>query len=378
MDSVSAASGNRLMRAKRLVVKIGSSLLVDETSGQIRHEWLATLAADVAARRDAGQEVLIVSSGAIAVGRRHLGIVGRDLRLEEKQAAAATGQIRLAHAYQEALLAHGITVAQILLTLDDTERRRRHLNARATLCQLLDLGAVPIINENDTVATEEIRFGDNDRLAARVAAMVGADALALLSDIDGLYDSDPRVNPDAAHIDEMDAITPEVEAMAGSVLRGYASGGMVTKLQAAKIALAGGCHMAIADGRLPHPLQALAEGGRCTWFTAKATPHSARKQWIAGSLKPKGFVSVDDGAWTALRNGRSLLPAGVAAVSGAFARGDLVAIVSADGRELGRGLSAYSCADARRIAGHKTSEIEEILGYRGRDEVIHRDDLVID
>jgi glutamate 5-kinase len=378
MDTVTRTAGNRLTDAKRLVVKIGSALLVDETSGHIRREWLATLAADVAARRAAGQEVLIVSSGAIAVGRRHLGITGRDLRLEEKQAAAATGQIRLAHAYQEALLAHGITVAQILLTLDDTEGRRRHLNARATLRQLLDLGAVPIINENDTVATEEIRFGDNDRLAARVAAMVGADALALLSDIDGLYDSDPRANPDAAHIAEIDAVTPDVEAMAGKVLRGYASGGMVTKLQAAKIALAGGCHMAIGDGRPEHPLQALADGARCTWFVARATPQSARKQWIAGSLKPKGVLSVDDGAWKALRNGRSLLPAGVSGVTGRFARGDLVAIRNAEGQELGRGLSAYSSADAQLIAGHKSSEIERILGYRGRDEVIHRDDLVLD
>jgi glutamate 5-kinase len=369
---------HRLTDAKRLVVKIGSALLVEDEGGRIRHDWLATLAADVAEFRAGGREVLIVSSGAIAVGRRLLGIADSALRLEEKQAAAATGQIRLAHAFQEALLPHDITVAQILLTLDDTERRRRHLNARATLRQLLDLGAVPVINENDTVATEEIRFGDNDRLAARVAAMVGADALVLLSDIDGLYDADPRVHPNATHIAEVSAVTPAVEAMAGTAARGYASGGMVTKLQAAKIALAGGCHMVIADGRDAHPLRALLAGARCTWFVASAAPHSARKRWIAGSLKPKGALRVDDGARRALRDGRSLLPVGVANVTGRFERGDLVTIRASDGCELGRGLCAYSSDDAVLIAGHKTSEIENILGYRGRDEIIHRDDLVLD
>ncbi len=368
----------RLTQAQRLVVKIGSALLVDNQSGRIRTAWLESLAADVAARRGAGQEVLIVSSGAIAVGRRHLGLEHDGLRLEEKQAAAATGQIRLAHAFQDALLGHGITVAQILLTLDDTEERRRHLNARATLQQLLDLGAVPVINENDTVATSEIRFGDNDRLAARVAVMVGADALILLSDIDGLYDADPKQNQHARHIPDVTAVTSEIEAMAGTAATGYASGGMVTKLQAAKIALAGGCHMAIADGRSEHPLQLLADGARSTWFVAGATPRTARKRWIAGSLKPKGVLTVDDGACRALRNGRSLLPAGISLVAGRFDRGDLVAVRSADGIELGRGLCAYSSEDASSIAGHKSSEIEEILGYRGRDEVVHRDDLVLD
>jgi len=368
----------RLSDAKRLVIKIGSALLVQDESGRIRREWLASLAADIAERRAAGQEVLIVSSGAIAVGRRRLGLTERALRLEEKQAAAATGQIRLAHAFEEALQQHDIAVAQILLTLDDTEERRRHLNARATLRQLLDLGVVPVINENDTVATAEIRFGDNDRLAARVAAMIGADVLVLLSDIDGLYESDPREAPDAAHLAEIAAITPEIEAMAGAPATGYASGGMVTKLQAARIAVAGGCHMVIADGRAPHPLRAIAQGGRCTWFTARANPHAARKRWIAGSLKPKGTLTIDDGALGALRRGRSLLPAGVSAVAGRFERGDLVRLRTADGREPGRGLCAYSSADATRIAGHKTSEIERILGYRGRDEIIHRDDLVLD
>ena len=369
---------DRLSNARRVVVKIGSALIVDNETGQMRTTWLQSLAADVAARRGAGQDVLIVSSGAIAVGRRHLGLSHADLRLEEKQAAAATGQIRLAHAFQEALLPHGITVAQILLTLDDTEERRRHLNARATLQQLLDLKALPVINENDTVATSEIRFGDNDRLAARVAVMTGSDTLVLLSDIDGLYDADPRRNDDARHIPEIRAVTAEIEAMAGAAATGYASGGMVTKLQAAKIALAGGCSMAIADGRTENPLQALTDGARVSWFLSNATPRTARKRWIAGSLKPKGVVTVDGGACTALQNGRSLLPAGISSVTGRFERGDLVTVRSTDGSELGRGLSAYSSPDAARIAGHKSSEIENILGYRGRDEVIHRDDLVLD
>jgi glutamate 5-kinase len=369
---------SRLHNARRVVVKIGSALLVDNESGLIRTDWLESLASDVAACREKGQEVLIVSSGAIAVGRRHLGLSHDGLRLEEKQAAAATGQIRLAHAFQDALLAHGVTVAQILLTLDDTEERRRHLNARATLQQLLDLKALPVINENDTVATSEIRFGDNDRLAARVAVMIGADSLVLLSDIDGLYDADPRLNDDAAHIPEVLGVTSKIEAMAGPAANGYSSGGMVTKLQAAKIALAGGCQMAIADGRPMNPLRAIADGARATWFVPKATPLTARKRWIAGSLKPKGVVTVDPGAWKALQNGRSLLPAGIAQVTGRFERGDLVTVRNVDGEELGRGLCAYSSQDAASIAGHKSSEIENILGYRGRDEVIHRDDLVLD
>jgi len=367
-----------LTKARRVVVKIGSSLLVDHQTGRIRGSWLKSLATDVAARRDAGQEILIVTSGAIAVGRRHLGLEQGNLRLEEKQAAAATGQIRLAHAFQDALLAHGVTVAQILLTLDDTEERRRHLNARATLQQLLDLGALPVINENDTVATSEIRFGDNDRLAARVAVMIGADVLVLLSDIDGLYDADPRANENARHIPEVTTVTPEIEAMAGMAATGYSSGGMVTKLQAAKIALLGGCHMVIADGQTLNPLQAIADGARVSWFVASATPRTARKRWIAGSLKPRGVLTVDPGACRALRNGRSLLPAGVSHVAGRFERGDLVTVRAPDGGELGRGLCAYSSEDATSIAGHKTSEIENILGYRGRDEVIHRDDLVLD
>ncbi len=368
----------RLTDARRLVVKIGSILLVDGDSGRLRERWLAALSDDVAALRDAGVEVLLVSSGSIAVGRSDLGLTRPILKLEEKQAAAAAGQIRLAHAYQEALARHGITVAQILLTPDDTEQRRRHLNARNTIETLLRLGAVPVINENDTVATDEIRFGDNDRLAARVAQMVSADALVLLSDIDGLYSADPRLDSAARFVPEVAEITPEIEAMAGSAVRGNASGGMVTKLIAARIAMAAGCHMVIADGKLEHGLAAIVDGARGTWFRPSAEPRTARKRWIASTVMAGGVIVVDDGAVAALGTGKSLLPAGVTRVEGAFERGDAVEIRTGDGRHIGKGLSAYSSADAGLIAGHKTREIEALLGYRGRDEMIHRDDLVLD
>jgi glutamate 5-kinase len=366
-----------LASARRVIVKIGSALLVAD-SGQIRRPWLDTLTDDVARCRARGQEVILVSSGAIAVGRRHLGLSGRRLRLEEKQAAAATGQIRLAHAYQEALARHGITVAQILLTPDDTEERRRHLNARATFAQLLALGAVPVVNENDTVATAEIRFGDNDRLAARVAQMTSADMLVLLSDVDGLYTADPRIEPAARHIPIVREIGPEIEAMAGEAAPGYSSGGMVTKLAAARIATNAGCHMVIAHGKVAGcPLAAIEAGGRATLFLPRGEPRSARKAWIAGAVNPTGTLTVDDGAAGALRRGKSLLPAGVVAVDGVFDRGDAVIVRTRTGVEAGRGLSAYSSADIRRIAGYKSSEIAGILGYRGRDEIIHRDDLVV-
>jgi len=366
-----------LTATRRLVVKIGSALLVDEASGTIRRDWLDSLADDVARCRARGQEVLLVSSGAIALGRRHLMPERRSPKLEEKQAAAAAGQILLAHAYQESLARHGITVAQILLTLSDTEERRRHLNARNALQTLLRLGSVPVINENDTVATEEIRFGDNDRLAARVAQMVSADTLVLLSDIDGFYTTDPRRDPGATLIPEVTEITPEIEAMAGQARLGHSSGGMVTKLQAAKIALASGCRMAVTDGTREHPLAALEEGARCTWFLPSSEPRSARKRWIAGSLNPMGVITVDDGALKALANGKSLLPAGVTAVEGTFERGDAVVVRDRRQREVAHGLSAYAAVDARRIMGHKSHEIETLLGYRGRDEMIHRDDLVL-
>lgn len=361
----------------RLVVKVGSALLVEQEAGTIHRTWLAALAEDVAGLSARGIEVILVSSGAIAVGRRHLGLTRGTLKLEENQAAAATGQIRLAHAYEEALARHGVTVAQVLLTLADTEERRRHLNARNTLATLLRLGALPVINENDTVATSEIRFGDNDRLAARVAAMMNADALILLSDIDGLYSADPRQNPDARFIAEVPRLTPEIETMAGKAPPGYSSGGMVTKLAAARIAVSAGCRMAIANGRPQHPLAALEAGARATWFLSDVEPLTARKRYIAGSLKPRGRLVVDAGALRALRSGKSLLPAGVTAVEGAFDRGDAVIVETPESGEVARGLSAYSAADARRIRGHKSREIERILGYRGREELIHRDDLVL-
>ena len=374
-------SATALSQAKRLVVKIGSALLVGE-DGEIDRPWLDALVDDLARCRARRQEVIVVSSGAIAVGRRHLGLRGRALRLEEKQAAAATGQIRLAHAYQEALARHGITVAQILLTLEDTEERRRHLNARATFAQLLGLGAVPVVNENDTIATAEIRFGDNDRLAARVAQMASADMLVLLSDIDGLYSADPRHDPAARHIPLVRDLGPEIEGMAGSAPPGYSSGGMVTKLAAARIAMQAGCHMLIAEGRpkgneMAGPLGAIEAGARATLFLPHSEPRSARKAWIAGAVNPAGALIVDDGAARALHSGKSLLPAGVVGIEGAFERGDCVVIRTRAGIEAGRGLSAYAAADIRLIAGHKSGEIATILGYRGRDEIIHRDDLVL-
>lgn len=365
-----------LSDARRLVLKIGSSLLVGK-GGEINRPWLNALCDDIAAARARGQEVIVVTSGAVAVGRRHLGLGSRALRLNEKQAAAATGQIRLAHAYQETLANHGLMVAQLLLTLDDTENRRRYLNARNTLETLLRLGAVPVINENDTVATQEIRFGDNDRLAARVAQMIGADTLVLFSDIDGLYTANPREDPAARFIADVPELTPEIEAMAGDPGSALGSGGMVTKLQAARIALAAGCRMAIAPGKGAHPLRAMEEGGRCTWFHASEEPLRARKQWIAGSVKPQGALTVDAGAKRALAKGGSLLPAGVVGIEGDFQKGDAVVVVDRDDQPVGVGLTAYSAEDARRIIGRKSGDFESLLGYRGPDEIIHRDDLVI-
>jgi glutamate 5-kinase len=378
MEPISGkAMTEQLTGAARLVVKIGSALLVDDKTGIIRRAWLEALADDLNTLRQDGTEILVVSSGAIAVGRHHLGLTQKTIRLEEKQAAAANGQIQLAHAYQEALARHNISVAQILLTLSDTEERRRHLNARSTIMQLLTLGVVPVVNENDTVATAEIRFGDNDRLAARVAAMISADTLVLLSDIDGLYERDPRQNSNAKHIARVDEINPQIEAMAGKAPTGYSSGGMETKIQAAKVATAAGCRMAIMNGIDANPLRQLTEGARCTWFMPSASPLTARKRWIVGSLNPVGKILVDAGAERALKQGKSLLPAGVIHIQGTFERGDAVIVCAADGTEMARGLSAYSNTDAARIVGRKSGEIAEILGYRGRDELIHRDDLVL-
>jgi glutamate 5-kinase len=368
----------RLVEAKRVVVKVGSALLVDADKGRLNRGWLETFAADVAALRKRRQEVILVSSGAIALGRRHLDLGSGKLKLEESQAAAAVGQIRLAHAYKEILEGqHEITVAQILLTLGDTEQRRRYLNARGTLNTLLSLGAVPVINENDTVATAEIRYGDNDRLAARVAQMTGADCLVLLSDIDGLYTANPHENPEAELISRVLDITPAIEAMAGGVTSEFGTGGMLTKIAAAKIAVGAGCHLCIAKGADAHPLKRIEEGARCTWFVPSSTPSAARKQWIAGTLKPAGAIAVDEGAVRALMQGKSLLPAGVTRAVGRFDRGDTVSIVGPDGLEVARGICAYSDGDAARIIGRKSAEIERVLGFRGRDEIVHRDDLVL-
>jgi len=366
-----------LSRAKRLVIKVGSALLVDAGQGRLNRAWLQSFAADVAVMHNRGQEVILVSSGAIALGRRHLGLGSGKLKLEESQAAAAVGQIRLAHAYKELLDEHGITVAQILLTLGDTEQRRRYLNARGTLGTLLALRALPVINENDTVATAEIRYGDNDRLAARVAQMVGADCLVLLSDIDGLYSANPHEHPDAQFIPRVYDITPQIEAMAGGAGSAMGTGGMQTKIAAAKIAVGAGCHLCIAEGAHQHPLKRIEDGARCTWFVPSSTHLATRKQWIAGTLKPAGEIAVDEGAVRALLRGKSLLPAGVVRTAGRFERGDTVSIVGPDGTEVARGICAYSDGDATRIMGRKSMEIEQVLGFRGRDEIVHRDDLVV-
>ena len=377
MRPSAAAGGSRLATARRVVVKVGSALLVERSTGRLNRSWLESLADDLAALRARGQEVVLVSSGAIALGRRLLGLPAGKLRLEESQAAAAVGQIRLAHAWKEVLEHRGFKVAQVLLTLGDTEERRRYLNARNTLTTLTRLGAIPVINENDTVATAEIRYGDNDRLAARVAQMVSADALVLLSDVDGLYTADPTRDPKAEFIPEVPRITPGIEAMAGGSASDVGSGGMATKVMAAKIAVAAGCNLCITAGRETHPLSRIESGARCTWFLADATPVTARKQWIAGTLKPGGELHVDEGAAKALLQGRSLLPAGVVRVSGRFDRGDAVAVKGPDGLEIARGLTAYSSADAERVRGRRSAELEGLLGYRGRDEIIHRDDLVL-
>ena len=364
-------------KAKYIVVKVGSALLVDSASGALNRKWLATLCEDIAALKSAGTNVILVSSGAIALGRRALGLKDGTLRLEESQAAAAAGQVGLAQAYAEAFATHGITAAQVLLTLEDSEDRRRYLNARATLMTLLALGSVPVINENDTVATAEIRFGDNDRLAARVASMMGAELLVLLSDIDGLYTADPARDAKAEHIAEVKAITPAIEAMAGESVSGVGRGGMASKLVAARIATQAGTDVIVAKGGTAHPLAAIRGGARATRFHAATTPAAARKRWIAGGLKVEGTLTVDAGAARALASGKSLLPAGVTAADGDFERGDAVCICDAAGREIARGLAAYSAGDARAILGRRSAEIAAILGYRGRDAMVHRDDLAM-
>jgi glutamate 5-kinase len=366
-----------LTRARRIVVKVGSALLVDQATGQVNRAWLTTLVDDLLRLRARQQEVVLVSSGAIALGRRELKLPAGPLQLEQSQAAAAVGQIALAHIYKELLGASGVTVAQILLTLEDSERRRRYLNARATLSALIDLGALPVINENDTVATTEIRYGDNDRLAARVAQMTSADCLLLLSDVSGLYTADPNRDANARLIPEVREITPEIEAMGGDSASAVGTGGMATKIAAARIATSAGCAMAITAGAPLHPVRRLEEGADCTWFLPASNPENARKQWIAGVLRPSGSLTIDAGALRALRSGKSLLPAGVTAVSGRFERGDTVSVLDPEGAEIARGMIAYNDRDAIRLIGKRSADIEALLGFRGRAEMIHRDDLVV-
>lgn len=366
-----------LRNFRRIVVKVGSSLLIDSEAGEVRAGWLAALASDLAALHRGGRDVMVVSSGSIALGRSRLKLPRGPLKLEESQAAAAVGQIALARTWSEVLSAYEIDAGQILVTLQDTEERRRYLNARSTIAKLLEWRAIPVINENDTVATAEIRYGDNDRLAARVATMASADLLVLLSDIDGLYTAPPASDPTATLIPVVEAVTAEIESMAGAAGSELSRGGMRTKIEAAKIATTAGTHMLIANGKIDHPLRTIADGGRCTWFLTTANPVTARKRWIAGSLEPKGTLTIDAGAVCALRAGKSLLPAGVVRVEGQFARGDAVVVRGPDTDEIGRGLVAYDAEDAEKIIGHSSPDVMSILGISGRAEMIHRDDLVI-
>ncbi|MDF3413735.1 glutamate 5-kinase [Sulfitobacter sp. M57] len=365
-----------LSTAKRLVVKIGSALLVDRTTGDLRADWLHALAEDVRWLKGAGCDVVLVSSGSIALGRGVLGLPATSLALEQSQAAAAVGQIRLARAYEEVLAPHGIKTAQVLVTLEDSADRRRYLNSRATLETLLGFGVVPIVNENDTIATDEIRFGDNDRLAAQIAVTVGADQLILLSDVDGFYSANPNDDPTAKRFEVIDKITSEIEEMAGDAGSGLSKGGMKTKLLAAKTATAAGCAMAISEGSVMRPLRALEDGANATWFTAQTDPQAARKRWIA-AMKPRGAVTLDAGAVAALTKGKSLLPAGITAVSGSFDRGDSVALLDPAGRIIGAGLSRYASDEAAQIKGHQSARIEALLGYPGRAALIHRDDMAL-
>jgi glutamate 5-kinase len=362
---------------RRITVKVGSSLLIDRTQGCVKRDWLVSLAADIAGLHAKGADILVVSSGSIALGRKVLGLSETALELEDSQAAAAVGQIALARIWAEVLADRRITAGQILVTLGDTEERRRYLNARATIARLLGARAVPVINENDSVATNEIRYGDNDRLAARVATMASADLLILLSDVAGLYSAPPLENPDAMLVPVVTRVTAEIEVMAGGAASHLSRGGMRTKIEAAKIATAGGTHMLIADGRVPHPVARLQDGAPCTWFLTGSNPVTARKKWIAGSLEPRGALHIDAGAAAAMANGKSLLPAGVTRVEGNFARGDCVVIRNAQGGEIGRGLVAYDASEAVLIAGRNSQDIEQILGAPGRAAIIHRDDMVV-
>ena len=369
---------NLIQTSKRIIIKIGSALLIDKEKGTLRKKWLETLALDIFNLIKLKKEVVVVSSGSIALGKKQLNLKN-NLTLDEKQAAAATGQISLAHAWKEVMLEHGLNVAQILLAPDDTETRRKHLNARATLIKLLELGVIPVINENDTVSTEEIKFGDNDRLAARVAQMCSADLLILLSDINGLYSSDPNKNKNATLIEEVTEISTEIETMAGPANSKISSGGMVTKIEAAKISMNAGCHMIICDGRLDNPLLKLEENEKAfSWFKAKDHPLNSRKQWISGALDAKGKIIIDNGATQAIKKGFSILPAGILKTEGNYEKGDLIKIIDQNETFIGTGLTHFNNSEVELIKGSKSEKIEKILGYRGKDEVVHRDDLVLE
>ena len=365
-----------LTKAKRIVIKVGSTLLVDKNSGDLNLTWLESLASDVSSLKSRGIDLVLVSSGSIALGRGILGLQDAELSLENSQASAAVGQIRLARAYEEVLAPFSVKTAQILVTLEDSANRRRYLNTRATMERLLTFGVVPIVNENDTVATDEIRYGDNDRLAAQIAATVSADNLILLSDVDGLYSSNPSTNPDAKRLDIIKEITPEIEEMAGEGVSGISKGGMITKLMAARTATQAGCAMVITKGDAPNPITELESGANCTWFKPNVDPQTARKRWIS-SQKSVGKLIIDQGAVTALIDGKSLLPIGVTSIEGNFSRGDVVSIYSTNGRELAKGICAYPAVEAKLIIGQNSNEIETILGYSGRAAVVHRDDLAI-
>ena len=369
---------NLIQKSKRIVIKIGSALLIDKNKGGLKNKWLETLALDICNLIKLKKEVVVVSSGSIALGKKQLEL-NSNLTLDEKQAAAATGQISLAHAWKEVMQEHGLNVAQILLAPDDTETRRKHLNARATLIKLLDLGVIPVINENDTVSTEEIKFGDNDRLAARVAQMCSADLLILLSDINGLYSSDPNKNKNATLVSEITEISREIEAMAGPAHSKISSGGMITKIEAAKISMNAGCHMIICDGRLDNPLLKLHDSQTVfSWFKAKDNPLNLRKQWISGALQVKGKITIDDGATKAITKGYSILPAGIVSTEGVYEKGDLIKIIDQNKTFIGTGLTHFNNSEVELIKGSKSENIETILGYKGKDEVVHRDDLVIE
>ena len=369
---------NLIQNSKRIIIKIGSALLIDKKKGTLKNKWLKSLALDIRDLIKLKKEVVVVSSGSIALGKKQLEL-NSNLTLDEKQAAAATGQISLAHAWKEVMQEHGLNVAQILLAPDDTETRRKHLNARATLTKLLELGVIPVINENDTVSTEEIKFGDNDRLAARVAQMCSADLLILLSDINGLYSSDPNKNKNSTLIGEITEISREIEAMAGPAHSKISSGGMITKIEAAKISMNAGCHMIICDGRLDNPLLKLKDNETIfSWFKAKDNPLNLRKQWISGALQVKGKITIDDGATKAIKKGYSILPAGILSTEGNYEKGDLIKIIDQNKIFIGTGLTHFNNSEVELIKGSKSENIETILGYRGKDEVVHRDDLVLE